>query len=120
MTEVTMLDSIYDPFGEATDQQSFLNFEKLIKDPLPPDRDGEKTRCIFQLSETLRIQQRIRYGVWQALGDIGGFYDGLGLIFGTIINQFAATKFVIELFKGVHVNQQTETAEEKKKRKDLA
>ena len=27
MTEVTMIDSVYDPFGAATFQRSFLNFD---------------------------------------------------------------------------------------------
>ena len=73
----------------------------------------------FQLSGRNRYQQRTRYGFWQALGDIGGFYDGLGLIFGSIISNFAATKFLMDLFKSLHVNDQPESKKEKKKRGDL-
>ena len=62
----------------------------------------------------------MRYGVWQALGDIGGFYDGLGLMIGYLISQIAATKYLLELFTGVHVDEQTQSTQERKKQADLA
>ena len=39
-TEVTMLDSIIDPFGTATDEQSFLNVEEIWEGDLGQDADG--------------------------------------------------------------------------------
>ena len=62
-TEVTMLDSIIDPFGTATDKQSFLNVEEFIEDDPGQDDDGI-TFNIFVLHGKRMIQQRIRYGVW--------------------------------------------------------
>ena len=89
-TEVTLLDSVYDPFGAPTDHYSLLNVETFREIEIGKDKDGE-TFYIFMISDKARFQQRIRYGVWQALGDIGGFYDGVGLLFGSIISQCAAT-----------------------------
>ena len=119
-TRVTLLDSIYNPFGAATDERSFLNLQKFS--PYPRNViTGKKNELIFEfkLSGNTKYQQRVRYGVWQALGDIGGFYDGLGLIFSSIISQFAATRFLIDLFTGLHVDEHTLTTKEKKKRKQL-
>ena len=39
-TEVTMLDSIIDPFGTATDNMSFLNVEELNLYDLDRDDEG--------------------------------------------------------------------------------
>ena len=36
-THVTMLDSIYDPFGTPTDELSLLNFEKFTEYYFPYD-----------------------------------------------------------------------------------
>ena len=84
-------------------------------------RDGdEETKHMFELSNRIKIQQRVRYGVWQALGDVGGFYDGLDLIFGSIISQYAATKFLMSLFRGLLVDEQSQNAEKKKKQSRLA
>ena len=55
------------------------------------------------LSGNIKYQQRVRYGVWQALGDIGGFHDGLCLVFGSIVSYAAANNFLIELFNGHNV-----------------
>ena len=68
----------------------------------------------------MKIQHRSRYGVWQALGDIGGFYDGLGLIFSSIISSIAATQFLIDLFSGIHVDDQSQNFQERKKLRKLA
>ena len=64
-TEVTFLDSIFDPFGTATDEQSFLNVEEtLIADVTPSDNVTEKTFYEFYLHGKTTIQQRIRFGFW--------------------------------------------------------
>ena len=99
-TEISMLDSVYDPFATPTDEQSFLNVEKTEK------LDANFT-AIFSLDGKNLIQQRVRYGIWQALSDIGGFYDGLGLIIGYLVSHIAATKFLLELFTGIQVNEQS-------------
>ena len=99
-----MLDSVIDPFGAPTAIHTFLSFEKLNEYPYEKDKDGQTFYNIW-LSSTTKIQQRIRYGVWQALGDIGGFYDGVGLMLGSLMSQYAATKFLMELFTGTKVDQ---------------
>ena len=99
-----MHDSIIDPFGTATDHQKFLNVE--VRNDVEFNQDEDGVICNqFYLHGKSMIHQRLRYGVWQALGDVGGFYDGLGLMFGSIISQFAASKFVLELFTGKKVDQ---------------
>ena len=43
--------------------------------------------------------------MWQALADVGGFYDGLGLLVGTLISNISATRFLLELFTGLKVDE---------------
>ena len=115
-TEVTLLDSIIDPFGTATDQQSFLNVEEFYQSDFKQKDDGI-VHTIFRLHGKNMIQQRIRYGVWQTLGDVGGFYDGIGLMIGSVISQFAASKFLLELFTGIKVDQSNQSNQQRKKHK---
>ena len=62
-TEVTMLDSLIDPYGAATDYQSFLNVEAFFEYDFFQD-ESEMTYFIIELHGKTVIQQRIRYGVW--------------------------------------------------------
>ena len=107
-----MYDSIFDPFGTATDKLSFLNEAYFYEDLM-----DDHTLIVFELDGKTKIQQRIRFGVWQALGEIGGFYDGLGLIFGTVIRQLAATKFLIEIFTGMQVEKHNKNNQQKSNQK---
>ena len=54
---------------------------------------------VFLLDNNIQVVKRIRYNFWKALGDIGGFYDGLRLILVFFIAPFAATLFENVLLK---------------------
>ena len=41
--------------------------------------------------------KRVRYNFWDALGDIGGFHDGLILFIRILMGPFAAHSFIMEL-----------------------
>lgn len=47
----------------------------------------------------MQIGQRVRYNLWQALADIGGIHDGLGIIAKALIGPFVANLFHYDLVK---------------------
>ena len=63
-TQVTMLDSIIDPFGTATDELSFLNVEAFFDADFDDANDNGNLYFILELHGKTMIQQRVRYGVW--------------------------------------------------------
>ena len=53
--------------------------EKVIKWDIEMHRNG-----------FTRIQERTKYGVWDLLGDVGGFHDGMFLVVGILLGPYAA------------------------------
>jgi len=47
----------------------------------------------FSLDTKKQVQQRVRYSLWQALGDVGGFHDGLSLLVGILMSPLATLLF---------------------------
>ena len=41
------------------------------------DLNNGGRRVTFKLSDDIVIEKRVRYSVWDLLGDVGGFNDGL-------------------------------------------
>ena len=91
-----MLDSLLDPFSQLTDQKEFLTSSV-------PEVSGTDLK-IFQLSFTLnnkiRMISRKRYSFWQALGDIGGFHDGLYLLINITMAPLSASMFFNKFVHG--------------------
>ena len=52
---------------------------------------------MLNLAEHIKIEQRVRYNVWDLLGDVGGFYDGLYLIGYFLMAAYSATSFNIDV-----------------------
>ena len=48
----------------------------------------------------MQEEKRIRYSFWTALGDIGGFHDGLTLLMHVFMNPIAAILFENSLLRG--------------------
>ena len=48
----------------------------------------------------MQIEKRIRYNFWTALGDIGGFHDGLFLLLSIFMGPFSAKLFKNDLMRG--------------------
>ena len=54
----------------------------------------------FFIDSEVQIKSRTRYNFWTALGDIGGFHDGLTLVIKGIIASIAAISYENDLLKG--------------------
>ena len=71
---VELSDNIYSPFA-SSEKLSYLTMEETIVS------DNDRGREVsFALSNKIVIEKRIRYNVWDLLGDVGGFNDGLLLV----------------------------------------
>ena len=58
----------------------------------------------------------VRLSVWQALSDLGGFYDGIFVLVKAFIAPVAATLFHTELVKGIRVDPNADDEGEKQTR----
>ena len=59
-----------------------------------------KIQLLFEVDNKMRKIQRQRYSFWAALGDIGGFYDGLNLLISSFLDPFSSALFFNDLVKG--------------------
>lgn len=62
-------------------------------------RAGEMKHT-FHIDNSVQVEKRIRYNFWMALGDVGGFHDGLSLLVYLLMAPFAAIFFENDLLKG--------------------
>ena len=49
------------------------------------------------LAKDYMDQKRARYSLWHALGDVGGFHDGLILFVRLVLSPLAAHRFYVDL-----------------------
>ena len=98
MHQVELNDNIYSPFS-SPQNLSYLNMEEIDLYDFP---DSDKRQLNFQLSDDIVIEKRIRYNVWDLLGDVGGFNDGLILVCQLLTGAYTAasfkTKFLASIF----------------------
>ena len=98
--KVELFDSLYDPFGEKTDVQEFLDISESETTQLVSFKPKIGFSHKFHIANTIHIQRRFRYDFWTALGDIGGFHDGLDLIIKFFMVPIAAIFFENDILKG--------------------
>ena len=86
-----MYDSIWDPFNPVTDEKEFLSVDSWTFMKVP-DKLGTFS-FLFSIAGTKNHSQRTRYSFWMALGDIGGFHDGMNLLVGILMGPLSAALF---------------------------
>ena len=91
VNEVEMYDSVVNPFNSATDEKEFLSIEQW-EQRKTPDNFGIIS-IDFTIDGSLNHSQRTRYNFWMALGDIGGFHDGMNLLIGIFMGPISAALF---------------------------
>jgi len=62
----------------------------------------------FELQPDVQIMQRQRYSFWDALGDIGGFHDGLVLLVSMFMSSISSALFTRELEQSNRVDEPPE------------
>ena len=92
---LTMNDELFNPFSTTTLETLYMQPERTeeIDSFYDQPRSGINIKIEIMLSDEMIIQSRSRYNYWQALGDIGGFYDGLRLLFSFFMASYSAAMF---------------------------
>ena len=70
-------------------------------------------------SDEMLIQERRRYNLWELLGDVGGFHDGLVLLINLFLAPYAAGMFKQSLVNGDHFTKKKESEDNQRKRVGL-
>ena len=115
-----MKNDIWSPFPSDSDQFSYLNanFDKIriaesdkdirtytSKDESDVQFDVLHFRINVFLDERIEIIERTRYNVWDLLGDVGGFNDGLYLICSLLISTYSAFSFNKSIIENTFVDR---------------
>ena len=101
INDVKFNDALFDPFNATTDGLQFLDFKKSQMVYY-----GKNNLQLFEielmLDSSVRHLTRTRYSLWAALADIGGFFDGLGLLVRIFMGPLSAILFINDSTKGGH------------------
>ena len=75
--KLELFDNIYSPF-KSSKNQSYLSLKETGSEQ--GEEYESKREVYIRLSDDIVIETRTRYTVWDLLGDVGGFNDGLLLL----------------------------------------
>ena len=98
ITQVELHDSLINPFKTLTDELVFINYESTTYQ----NSNYPSVSINFRISDSIHRYQRNRYSFWQALGDIGGFNDGMCLIVKILMTPLSASLFFNNFTHGSH------------------
>ena len=87
--------------------------------------DGENDaffefKAKFFLGGVHFVEFRQRYNVWDLLGDVGGFHDGVILIFSLFMGPYSALAFKLDYFSSTAIDRESLAGNTKKKRRTKA
>ena len=91
MNDLQMNDSIFNPFSAITDEKSFVDVASLTF--RTPDFWISPLEINFRILNKIKTMSRTRLSFWTALGDVGGFYDGLLLLIKLFMSPISALFF---------------------------
>ena len=107
---LALTDDIYSPF-KSSKEISYITLtdnQELV--------DSEKSYFQFYLSNNIVKEKRTRYSIWDLLGDVGGFNDGLILVCQLLTAAYSAasfkTKFLAAIFFDSNRDAQRQSSRE--------
>ena len=93
----TINDELLNPLTSSENEFSYLSADPSIdvreENELQVKNNAVEIRMIIALSGNLQIEGRTRYNVWDLLGDVGGFHDGLHLLASGFVAIYASLAF---------------------------
>ena len=105
---ISLDDNLVSPFESENAERNYLFFETT--DPVSETYDiGEaqvekgkffSMSMFLYLKGVLNVQARARYNMWDLLGDIGGFYDGLIIVASILFGAYGSFAFHSDLLGG--------------------
>ena len=120
MTEVDMVNDLFNPFPSGASQFFFLDTDiNTISEHNSEWTEADEDFTIayanneinvldfsitVKLGNMIQILERTRYNFWDLLGDVGGFNDGLHLVGSLLLSGWAAFSFKQSILKNVKVD----------------
>lgn len=99
INDVQMQDALIDPFKSGMEQISFLTFkDNKLDEVIFSHIDFYEIK--FLIDPSVRTVTRTRYNFWKALGDIGGFHDGLKLLVTSLLSPLGHLIFYFDITRG--------------------
>ena len=110
-----MRDELYNPFDSVTEDMLYADVEQLNQSVIQQKINEESTIVTTDrtpseldlsvellLSNDMLVMERKRYNLWDLLGDIGGFNDGLILVLQIFMSKYSALMFEHSIVQGSH------------------
>ena len=102
MNNLSVNDHLYNPYDQQTADINYLIFSDEWASDYPKAKSDDPFiyEVHFRIDTTKHMYERTRYNYWDALGDIGGFHDGLLLVFSMFMSTISAASFTNKLVRG--------------------
>jgi len=102
INDLNIKDEILNPFNPGSENHVFLTVDKASNhvNNVKPETGKAFITFLMALSEEMVVMERGRYTVWELLGDIGGFYDGIILTMYIFMAPYTALAFMNKLADG--------------------
>ena len=96
--KLEMHDSLWNPFEPETEEFEFLTVHNNYRIAEPAEKLLFK--LYFEIEPEVQVMQRKRYNFWELLADVGGFFDGVKLLFNFFLTTLSATYFKMAIETG--------------------
>ena len=112
VNEIELHDDRINPFDQLSETINLINVVKLVEYPITDPQEHFNSalgglEIIFELDANVKKFSRKRYSFWEALSDIGGFFDGLKLLIGLFMAPLSGAFFSDDLVKGAKFYKKT-------------
>ena len=104
MHQLELSDNIFSPF-KSSENISYLTLRSKEEGAT----DGEEDRAFtYDLSDEIVIEKRTRYTIWDLLGDVGGFNDGLVLVLQILTSAYSAVSFKTQFLASIYYDSNSD------------
>ena len=101
--KLELSDNIYSPF-KSSENRSYLTLKLKNKREYS---EGERS-IDFHLSYDIVIEKRTRYTIWDILGDVSGFNDGLILVYQLLTSFYTAVSFKTQFLSSIYFDSSSD------------
>lgn len=102
--DLSISDDILSPF-RSYESHRYLTMENSSETPL----GDETVESKLSLDNNIVIEQRTRYTIWDLLGDVGGFNDGLMFVCQLLTSTYAAISFKTSFLRQIFYDSNLDT-----------
>ena len=108
MHQLELSDNIFSPFKSSENISYITLREKGEIQDLDIIDEEKKILISFTLSDDIVIEKRTRYTLWDLLGDVGGFNDGLVLVLQILTSAYSAVSFKTQFLASIYYDSNSD------------